>query len=131
MKTLRLKGEVLSGKSKAVRFIELPWVMEQIEAKLGFKPYPGTLNMGLLYTSPKLQMALATANSNGQEISPKEGFCLGKCLRAYLASGSECAIVTPEVAGYPKDIIEIIAPVNLRERFRFRDGDPIEIKIVI
>ena len=131
MRTLRLKGQVSSGKGEAAKFVEFPWVKEQIEAKLGFEPYPGTLNIRLSKDSLGLQKALVTANFSGQEILPKKGFCSGKCVRAYLTSGSECAIITPEVDGYPQDIIEIVAPMNLRKKFKFQDGDVVEIKIMI
>jgi CTP-dependent riboflavin kinase len=135
VRTLSLKGQVLSGKGEAAKFVEFPWVKEQIEAKLGFEPYPGTLNIRLAKDSLGLQTALVAANFSSQEILPKKGGCSGKCVRAYLTSrargGSECAIITPEVDGYPQDIIEIVAPMNLREKFKFQDGDVIEIKIMI
>lgn len=130
MRTLCLEGEVLSGKGEAAKFIQLPWVMEQIEAKLGFKPYPGTLNIRLTEGSIKLKEVWAAA-SFGQEISPKKSFCSGRCVKAYLSSGPGCAIVAPQVDNYPQDLVEIIAPMNLRERFRIRDGDLVEINIKI
>ena len=120
----------MSGKGEAAKFIELPWVMEQIEAKLGFKPYPGTLNIRLTGGSIRLKETWAAANF-GQEILLKKSFCSGRCVKAYLPSGFECAIIAPEVDDYPQDLVEIIAPMNLRERFRFRDGDLVEINIKI
>ncbi|MEM2477681.1 MAG: DUF120 domain-containing protein, partial [Thermoproteota archaeon] len=32
---------------------------------------------------------------------------------------------------YPKDILEIIAPVNLRETLGLKDGDEIEITVLL
>ncbi len=121
----------MSGKGEAAKFIELPWVMEQMETKLGFKPYPGTLNIGLTKDSIRLKEMWAAASFHVQEISSKKGFCSGRCVKAYLPSGFECAIVTPEIDDYPQNVIEVIAPMNLRKRFRFQDGDLVEINIKI
>ena len=40
-----LTGEIVSGAREAVFFTQLDWVQEQCKTKLGFKPYPGTLNL--------------------------------------------------------------------------------------
>ena len=42
---VELKGKIISGLKKAAFFVQLDWVQEQCNAKLGFYPYPGTLNI--------------------------------------------------------------------------------------
>ncbi|MGQ9551608.1 MAG: DUF120 domain-containing protein [Candidatus Bathycorpusculaceae bacterium] len=125
---MRISGKVSSGRGEGEKFIELPWVKEQIEAKLGFAPHPGTLNIRLSNETIKLKKLLKKAKSI--VICPADGFCLGRCFKAYLASDVECAVVIPEVADYPEDLLEVIAPANLREKLQLRDGDVVEIKIV-
>ncbi|RLI18764.1 hypothetical protein DRO44_00260 [Candidatus Bathyarchaeota archaeon] len=44
---------------------------------------------------------------------------------------TECVIVLPEITGYPDNIVEIVAPVNLREKFGLKDGETVEVKIVL
>jgi riboflavin kinase len=41
----------------------------------------------------------------------------------------KCAIIVPEIASYPSDMLEIIAPVNLREKLSLKDGDTLEVKV--
>jgi CTP-dependent riboflavin kinase len=41
----------------------------------------------------------------------------------------ECAIVIPEVAGYPKDVLEVIAAVNLREQLQLEDGSEVTVTV--
>jgi CTP-dependent riboflavin kinase len=65
------------------------------------------------------------------QISPDEGYCRGKCFPAVFMGKLECAIVVPEVKDYPDDVIEIIASVNLREKFKFKDGDIAKVKILL
>ncbi|MEM3712744.1 MAG: DUF120 domain-containing protein [Thermoproteota archaeon] len=41
------------------------------------------------------------------------------------------AVVIPRVPSYPKDMLEIIAPVNLRETLGLKDGDEIEVTVLL
>jgi riboflavin kinase len=126
---IQLEGKVFSGSGEGAKFVRLPWVKEQIAEKIGFVPYDGTLNIKL----EKNSLALKKSFLNEVKpicISPAEGFCRGTCFKAIFMSESECAVVIPEVHGYPEDVIEIIAPVNLRERFQLKDGDMIKIEVL-
>jgi riboflavin kinase len=127
MGTLRIEGKVFSGKSEGAKFIKHPWVKKQIEEKLGFTPFLGTLNLRLNENGVKLKEQLK--NKDSMEILPAEGFRRGKCFKAYLMDSLECAIVFPEIADYPADVIEIVAPVNLREKLQLKDGDVVKVKI--
>ena len=107
--------------------MKLSWVKKQIEEKLGFVPYPGTLDVRITTESVKLKEALA---ESGVDILPVAGFQRGKCYRASFTTELMCGLVVPEVAGYPENVIEIIGPENLREKFRLSDGDPVEVKVM-
>jgi len=124
---LLVKGKVFSGSGEGARFIEISWVRKQITEKLGFIPYPGTLNIKLaegIANSKLLKKAKAI------EILPVEGFCRGRCFNACFMDTLKCAIVIPEVENYPEDILEVIAPINLREKFKLKDGDIVDVKIM-
>lgn len=129
MKILSVEGKVFSGGGEGAKFIELPWVREQIIEKLGFSPYPGTLNIKLTENSVKLKKLLKKAKPI--EISPARGFYHGICFKAHLTDDSECAIVIPEIENYPEGTIEVIAPINLRERLQLKDGDMVTVKVML
>lgn len=129
MKTLCIKGIVFSGKSEGAKFIELPWVKRQIVEKLGFTPYRGTLNIEL--TKEEFEKRALLEKAQAIEISPVKGFSRGKCFKANVMDKLECAIVIPEVPNYPENVIEVIAPTNLREKLQLRDGDSVEVKILM
>lgn len=118
MDKIKLSGTVFSGGGKGKKFLELPWVKRQIEEKLGFTPYPGTLNVKLSEENVKHKKLLEKAHSI--KVCPAEGYCSGMLIKASIGT-LECAIVVPEVAGYPKDLLEIIAAVNLRETLQLED----------
>ena len=42
-----LSGTVVSGRGEGRKYVELEWVKQQVKEKLGFDPYPGTLNLRL------------------------------------------------------------------------------------
>jgi riboflavin kinase len=128
LKTLCLEGKVFSGKGEGAKFMKLPWVKKQVEETLGFVPYSGTLDVRITEESVKLKKLLAEGDT--VDIKPATGFCWGKCYKAIFKTELKCAIVVPEVTGYPENLIEIIGPENLRRRFHLSDGDPVEVKVV-
>ena len=129
MKTLCIRGIVFSGKGEGARFVELPWVKKQITEKLGFTPYRGTLNIELAKEEFEKKASLEKAQAI--EILPAKGFGRGRCFKASLMDKLECAIVIPEIQNYPENVIEVIAATNLREKLQLRDGDSVEVKILM
>ena len=126
MKRIELNGKVFSSRGEGKKFLELPWVKQQIEQKLGFTPYPGTLNVRLSEEGVKRKKLFEKAHSI--KIYPANGYCSGTLIKAFIGK-LECAIVVPEVAGYPKGVLEIIAPVNLRERLQLEDGGEVTVTV--
>ncbi len=130
MDGIGIRGEISTGKGEGAAFVSLPWVKKQIVEAFGFSPYDGTLNMKLKEAeSTKLRNALCKAKAI--DIAPVAGFSSGKCFRALLNDRLKCAVVIPEIASYPKDVVELVAPSNLRENLRLIDGDFVEIRIVL
>lgn len=123
-----MQGIVISGSGEGTKYTTLSWVKAQITKKLGFTPYPGTLNIKLTKDSLKNKKILQKAK--GLEISPKEGFCSGKCFHAFIGD-FKCAIIVPDVNDYPEDTIEIIASVNSREKLKLEDGDLVKLQVLL
>jgi riboflavin kinase, archaea type len=126
LKRIKLSGTVFSSRGDGKKFLELPWVKQQIMEKLGFAPYPGTLNVRLSEESAKRRRLLEKAHSI--KICPADGYCSGALFKALIGT-LECAIVIPEVAGYPKDVLEVIAAVNLREHLQLEDGNEVTVTV--
>jgi riboflavin kinase len=130
LKELTVKGRIFSGKREGSRFMGFPWVVKQMTENLGFIPYRGTLNVRISKRdSTRLREAMNKAKSI--QIQPAEGFCLGRCFKVMLADNLGCAMVVPEVEWYPENVVEIIAPTNLREQLCLKDGDAIKIKVML
>jgi len=128
LKRIELSGKVFSSRGEGKKFLELPWVKRQIKQKLGFTPYLGTLNVMLSEESVKRKKLLEKAHSI--KVCPADGYCSGTFIKALIGT-LECAIVVPEVAGYPKGVLEIIAPVNLRETLQLEDGGEVTVTVIL
>ena len=126
LKRIKLSGTVFAGGGEGKKFLDLPWVNQQIRKKLGFAPYPGTLNVSLSEESAKRRKLLEKARSI--KICPADGYCNGALFKAFIGT-LECAIVVPEVAGYPEGVLEIIAAVNLRETLQLEDGGEVTVTV--
>ena len=120
-----LKGKVFSGGKRGRLFVDLPWVKEQINQKLGFNPYIGTLNLRL----PNKTVLDRLREADGTIIVPEKGYFEGKCFKALVNEKIEGAVVLPNVPDYPSDLLEVLAPVNLRKTFGLKDG--MEVKVFI
>jgi CTP-dependent riboflavin kinase len=102
--------------------------MEQVQQGFGFEPYPGTLN--LRAEGPEGVEALAAVRAEpGVALEPAPGNCAARCYPARLAGRQEAALVVPLVAGYPDDVLELLAPVRLRDALGLREGDEVEVEV--
>jgi riboflavin kinase len=123
---MELGGTVFSGGGDGKKFLELPWVKRQITKKLGFAPYPGTLNLKLTGESRRRRTMLEKAPA--EKICPAKDYCNGVLFKAFIGI-LECGIVVPEVPDYPNDLLEIISSVNLRKTLQLEDGDEVIITV--
>ena len=106
-------GTVFSGKGEGKKFIGLPWVKSQIKEKLDFSPYTGTLNIRLNSESAGKKILLG--NEGAIWIEPQTGYCPGVMFKAQIGD-LDVAVVVPKIPNYPSDVLEVIAPVCLREQ---------------
>ena len=126
---LKITGKIVSGAKQGAFFTQLEWVREQCLKKLGFTPWPGTLNLEI----PRESMSLI------EEMKPEEGlelvppdsnFCSGRVFPISV-EGITGAIVLPaeDVRVHGKNIIEIISPKRLKEALGVKDGDWVTLTI--
>lgn len=121
-----IRGRVERGAGRAAGFTELPWVRERTRHQLGFAPYPGTLNVRL--ESPEALAAWERLQARPSiRLEPEPGFCAARCYRVLVEGQIEGAVILPTVADYPTDVIELLAPVRLRDALGLEDGAALTI----
>jgi CTP-dependent riboflavin kinase len=134
----RLTGIIFSDSGQASSFMALDWVQEALRQSLGFVPFPATLNV-----RPKApqdtQIWLAVRNGSwGVSLpAPPDGYCSARLYRVEIQGPDDRAnakvkgaILLPDVANYPQEKIEIVAPVRLKETFGVEDGDQLTLEFV-
>ncbi len=124
-----LSGKIVSGIKQGAFFTQLDWVQEQCLEKLGFKPYPGTLNLEIANENMAIMEALQT--QDGIELVPPDSnFCAGFVYPITL-EGISGAMVAPaeDVKVHGKNIIEIISHLGLKDALGVEDGDWVTLTI--
>lgn len=129
--TLRLAGKVSTGMGEGGWYISRRGYQAALERLLGFRPYYGTLNVTL--DGPEAAK-LAELRAHEGMLVPEfqdEGRTFGavKCFRARLR-GIEAGAVFP-LRGHHTDVLEVVAPVHLRDRLGLRDGDDVAIEVQV
>lgn len=121
-------GLAFTGQGRGKVFLEMPWVMRQLKEITGYEPYLGTLNLRLTPESTKQRTKLTP--KNGAFVKPENGYLPGYLYKAKILD-TDCYVVVPDVPSYPKDVLEIISPDNLRNRFNIKDGDKVTVQVTI
>jgi riboflavin kinase, archaea type len=124
---LELTGKVVSGHGEGKKYLELAWVQRQMSEKLGFKPYPGTVNL-LLDEEDVERKRLLKENAALKICS--DGFCTGLLYKASIGELT-CGIIIPQVASYLDEELEIVADVNLRQKLNLHNGDMVKVTVFL
>lgn len=124
-----LKGKVITGLGEGQYYISLDGYRRQFLEKLGFEPFPGTLNIKLDQHSIEIRKRISANIRISGFTDQNRTFGNGSCFNVRI-SDIKGAVVVPERTHYPDDIIEVIAHVNLREYFNLTDGNTVEVEVV-
>lgn len=129
-----IEGRVFTGLGEGAYYMSLRGYRRQFMRKLGFDPFPGTLNIQLdSPTDRRLRRALERYTG-----IPIEGFEDGhrtfggaRCYPAKIGGGLDGAVIVLERSHYDDSVLEVIAPVNIRDRLKLKDGDSISVKALL
>lgn len=129
--TNMLHGAVITGLGEGKYYTQLREYVVQFEDTLGFVPYPGTLNVKLDAESINI---FTTCRPEGITLNgfvrDERTFGDVECIKVKIFD-IEGAIVRPKRSHYPDNIIEVIAPVNMRESFDLNDGSQVNVEILL
>lgn len=127
---LEFEGTVSSGLGEGRYYLAQPGYVAQFAERLGYTPYPGTLN--LRATEPDLRRLAFVKDWQGTRIDGFEAggrtFGGATCLSARLA-GRPCHLIAPDRTHH-KDVFEFISAEYLRDALRVKDGDRVRVEIL-
>jgi riboflavin kinase, archaea type len=126
-----LVGNLVSGLGEGRYYMSLEPYKKQFLEKLGFEPFPGTLNIKLSQASVRQRKRL-----DQLEWIEIQGFTAddrtfgsARCLPCRIGEWP-CGIVVPVRSHYPDNIIELVSPVALREALGIKDTDMVTVEVV-
>lgn len=124
-----MTATVKSGMGEGAYYISLPPYREQVNEKLGFYPFPGTLNIKLQDDGPDIRKKLNELPGIGLEGFMKEGRSFGEDLcYPCTIGGLEGAVIVPE-RGHYRDVLEVISPWHLRKELELREGSRVSVLV--
>jgi CTP-dependent riboflavin kinase len=135
----RINSVIFSDLGQASSFMALDWVQAALKKILGFAPFPATLNVRPKMDEDARIWEAVQKNLPGIPLpAAAGGFCSARLYRVAIrgtvnseeGSMMNGAVLLPEVADYPKDKIEIVAPVQLKSALGLKDGDQLTLEFV-
>ncbi len=132
--SVTIEGKVFTGLGEGAYYVTRDVYRGQFIEKLGFDPYPGTLNLKVSREyDDKVRSELD--NNAGIKI---EGFknkdrTYGdvKCFLATINGKKKCAVIRALRSHYDSSVVEVIAPVRLRDRLNLKDGSKVKLEIFL
>jgi riboflavin kinase len=130
-----LRGWVTSGMGEGRHYISLPGYMEQFRERLGYEPFPGTLNVNLDERSIRDRAALETLEAvpiDGWEDEDRTygpAVCYPARVETDAAAYDGAHIIAPERTHYDEDQLELIAAEKLRDTLGLDDGDAVTVTV--
>jgi riboflavin kinase len=99
-----------------------------MKEKLGFDPFPGTLNIKLSKRELwKKEQLLATDAIVIEGFRSKERSYGDIYAYPCTLEGNTCAVIVPLRTSHGPNIIEIVCGFDIRKRFRKKDGDIVRV----
>jgi riboflavin kinase len=131
--SITLEGTVFTGLGEGAYYISKEQYRKQFIEKLGFDPFPGTLNLRLttdydIKTRNELEaypgIEVAGFTSEDRTFGPV------KCHPIIIDNKVKGALVSAMRSHYDASVLEIIAPVPLRRHLKLRDGHKVKVEVL-
>ena len=125
--SVKFKGEYVAGFGKGAFFVGLDGYKFRIREKLGFTPFPGTLNLRVGGEVVELLRKLKFIELSSFE---QDGKKFGSCkLRPAVVGGLPAYLVVPQKNKHPPNILEFISLFELRKELKLEPSDKVEFEL--
>jgi riboflavin kinase len=132
--SVTLEGVVFTGLGEGAYYTSKESYKKQFTEKLGFEPYPGTLNLKLS-TDYDMRTRREIDSYPAIEVTGFKNedrtFGLVKCYPAIIDNKVKGALITATRSHYDVSVLEIIAPVCLRKQLNLKDGVKVKVEIFL
>lgn len=134
--TVELRGEVTAGMGEGRHYIPLEGYRVQFIERLGYEPYPGTLNLTLDAESVRRRArieAMAEIAIDGWEDDDRT-YGPADCYPVEVRNATgvrytDAHVIIPKRTHHDEKNLELIAPERLREVLDLSDGDAVDVEL--
>jgi len=116
--SMRFRGEIKRGFGRASFFLSLEYYKKAIREKVGFEPYPGTINVKVSPGVKEKVLKSSKLIKGTGKLGPIR-IALGHSM------GRRCAVIIPERSEHGEEIIEVIFPEEVKGI-----GSEIEVEVI-
>ncbi|TET19880.1 DUF120 domain-containing protein [Candidatus Bathyarchaeota archaeon] len=132
--SVTLEGVLFTGLGEGAYYVTRDKYRKQFIEKLGFDPYPGTLNLKLTSEyDTKTRSELETYPGIEIEGFKDESRTFGnvKCYPVVINNKRKGAVIFALRSHYNSSVLEIIAPTYLRSQLKLKDGHKVKVEVLI
>lgn len=131
--SVTLEGTVFTGLGEGAYYISKEQYRKQFIEKLGFDPYPGTLNLKLttdydIKTRAELE-AYPAIEIEGF-VNENRTFGSVKCYPVTIENKERGALILALRSHYDTSVLEIISPVPIRKHLKLKDGHKVKVEVL-
>jgi len=123
---MKIKGTLTSGSGEGAYYMSKELYSLQFREKLGFEPYPGTLN--IIIQDNDIH-SIKECLTDAKKIEGRGKFGDVLYIEAKLNDKVRGALVFPVKTHHPPKMLEFIAPVYIRQKLKLKDGDTVTILV--
>jgi riboflavin kinase len=132
--SITLEGTLFTGLGEGAYYVTKEGYRKQFMEKLGFNPYPGTLNLKLtseydIKSLSELETYPAVTLEGFEDESRTYGAV--RCYPAIINNKEKGAVINALRTHYGESVIEIVSPTYLRSRLKLKDGNKVKVEILI
>ena len=133
--TINFEGNVVSGMGEGAYYVALDGYRRQFKEKLGYEPYPGTLNIRLVdqvFMNARRELGkhpsiFITGFSDGMR-----SYGWVKCYRAIINEAIDnAAVLVLERTHYDDSMLEVISPVSIKQTAGIKNGDRVKVQVML
>ena len=132
--SLELEGTLVSGMGEGAYYMGLKGYTRQFKSKIGYVPFPGTLNVRLdqkIHQEAVKHLEALDGIKIKSFSDGKRTYGWVKCFSAKINNSIDCVLILLERTHHDDSIIEIISNLCIRKVGKLKDGSKISITIPI
>jgi riboflavin kinase len=132
--SITLEGVLFRGLGEGAYYVTKDGYRKQFIEKLGFDPYPGTLNIKLItdYDLKSLsELETYPAIELEGFVDESRTFGSVKCYPAMINNKAKGAVIHALRSHYGSSVLEIVSPNFLRNKLKLKDGNKVKVEILL